>query len=321
MARRQLIVATVGAAISLYLAYLSYFRINAVCLVCTSVHAVAVVNFVWTLVAFVKVRSVPQTSGEGSFLKMAAAVLALGIPPLVVGLVLPSLSSALGGKKDAEPAPVAASKGPDNQATPFPAEWTQFARSNYVGKGEDYRIGNDQAKLVVHMFSDLQCPHCKIANEYITAALNAVGTDRVLFVYRNYPLSNKCNPHVGGEGHAYACDMAMAARCAGSQKKEAFWEFKTWAFSGIDMNPSDAAREFSPEGFSAQAKKQGLDVARFDACLKDKVELAKIQDDIDYGKKMGLTGTPLIVLNGRKYSGEFSPQGFTRAFREALEAK
>jgi protein-disulfide isomerase len=55
--------------------------------------------------------------------------------------------------------------------------------------------------------------------------------------------------------------------------------------------------------------------------MKDKVELAKIQDDIEYGKKMGLTGTPLIVLNGRKYSGEFSPQGFTRAFRDALEAK
>jgi uncharacterized membrane protein/protein-disulfide isomerase len=321
MARRQLIIATVGAVISVYLAYLSYFKINAVCLVCSSVHALSVINFVWTLIAFAKVRAIPQSAGEGSFIRMSAAVLALGVPPLIVGLILPSLSSGLAGKPDTVPTPAAAQKSPENQATPFPAEWTQVARSNYVGKGEDYRMGNDQAKVVVHMFSDLQCPHCKFASEYISAALNAVGTDRILFVYRNYPLSNKCNPHVGGEGHAYACDMALAARCAGSQRKETFWEFKTWAFSGIDMNPSEAVRQFSPEGFSAQAKKLGLDVARFESCMKDKVELAKIQDDIEYGKKMGLTGTPLIVLNGRKYSGEFSPQGFTRAFRDALEAK
>jgi protein-disulfide isomerase/uncharacterized membrane protein len=321
IARRQLIVATIGAVVSLYLAYISYFKIHAVCLVCASVHAITVINFVWILVSFVKVRNVPQTSGEGSFIKLAAAVLALAVPPLIVGLILPSLSSTFGSKKENPTEATAAKKVPDTASTPFPAEWMQVAKSNYVGKGEDYRIGNDQAKVVVHMFSDLQCPHCKFANEYIMAALNAVGTDRILFVYRNYPLSNKCNPHVGGEGHALACDMAMAARCAGSQKKEAFWEFKTWAFSGIDMNPADAEREFSPAGFAAQAKKQGLDVARFESCLKDKVELAKIQDDIELGKKMGLTGTPLIVVNGRKYSGEFNAQGFTRAFREASEAK
>jgi protein-disulfide isomerase len=160
-----------------------------------------------------------------------------------------------------------------------------------------------------------------VASEDIQAAMSAVGEDRVLFVYRNYPLSNKCNANVGSEGHAYACDMAMAARCAGSQKKEAFWEFKTWAFSGIDMSPEDQAKQFSLEGFSAQAKKLNLDVSRFDACLKDKVEIAKLQEDIEFGKKMGLTGTPLIVINGRKYTGEQGPRGFTRAFREALEAK
>lgn len=321
MARRQLIVSTVGAVISLYLAYVSYFKINAVCLVCTSVHAISVVNFVWTLIGFVKVRSVPQIAGEGSFIRMLAAALALGVPPLLVGALLPSISAGLGASPKTEKPAEAAKSSPADQATPFPAEWVQVARSNYVGKGEDYRIGNDQAKVVVHMFSDLQCPHCKLASEHINAAVSAVGADRVLFVYRNYPLSNKCNPHVGGEGHSLACDMAMAARCAGSQKKEAFWEFKDWAFSGIDMNPAEQARQFSPEGFAAQAKKLNLDVSRFEACMKDKVELAKIQDDIEYGKKMGLTGTPLIIINGRKFAGEFGPQGFTRAFRDAVDGK
>lgn len=319
IARRQLVVATVGAVISVYLAYISYFKLQAVCLVCTSVHALSVVNFIWTLVSFVRVRSVPQTSAEGGTIKMMAASLALAVPPLLVGLLLPAMSSTLGsGQAAATPTPAGNAPG---MPTPFPQEWLQIARSNYVGKGEDYRLGNEQAKVVVHMFSDFECPHCKVASEDIAAAISAVGNDRVLFVYRNYPLSNKCNLHMGAEGHPHACDMAMAARCAGSQKKEAFWEFKTWAFGGIDMTADERARQFSMEGFVAQAKKLNLDATRFESCMKDKVELAKIQEDIEFGRKMGLTGTPLIVVNGRKYSGESGPQGFARAFRAALDGQ
>ncbi|MFZ9519947.1 MAG: vitamin K epoxide reductase family protein [Silvanigrellaceae bacterium] len=321
MARRQLIVATVGASVSLFLAYVSYFKVGAVCLVCTSVHAISILNFIWTLICFLKVRTVPQIVGQGGSLKLLAAGLALAIPPLLVGALLPTISSVVGGEAKSVPTPANEVAESSGAATPFPSEWLQIARSNYVGKGEDYRIGNEQAKVVVHMFSDMQCPHCKVASEDIAAAMSAVGEDRVLFVYRNYPLSNKCNANVASEGHPYACEMAMAARCAGSQKKDAFWELKTWAFSGIDMSPEEQAKQFSPEGFSAQAKKLNLDVARFESCLKDKVEIAKIQDDVEIGKKMGLTGTPLIVINGRKYSGEQGPRGFTRAFREALEAK
>ncbi|NBO39138.1 hypothetical protein EBU99_11205 [bacterium] len=317
IARRQLIVATIGSLVSLVLAYISYFKIGAVCIVCSTVHGLTIVNFFITLMAFLKVRSIPQVVGEGGFIKLLAAGLALGVPPLLAGALLPLVMSTLG---NSTPAPVQEQK-PTAEATPFPSEWVQVARSNYVGKGEDYRLGNDQAKVVVHMFSDLQCPHCKVSAEDISAALSAVGSDRVLFVYRNYPLSNKCNPNVGSEGHAHACDLAMALRCAGSQRKEAFWEFKEWAFSGIEMSPDEQQKQFSQAGLVAQAQKLKLDSSRFEACLRDKVELPKIQDDIEIGKKMGLTGTPLIVINGRTYSGERSPQGFTRAFREALEAK
>jgi protein-disulfide isomerase/uncharacterized membrane protein len=323
IALRQWAIATIGAVISLYLAYVSYFKIHAVCLVCSSVHALSIINFAWTMWCFIRVRRTAQTVGEGGTLKLIAAALALSVPPLIVGALLPSISSSLGATdtKSSDSPSAAATAQPAGEATPFPAEWVQVARSNYVGKGEDFRIGNDQAKVVVHMFSDMQCPHCKVSSEDLLMALNTVGPDQVLFVYRNYPLSNKCNPHVGGDGHPYACDMAMAARCAGSQKKDAFWEFKAWVFSGIDMSPDEQARQFSPEGFAAQAKKLNLDVDRFQACMRDKVELAKVQDDIEYGKKMGLTGTPMIIINGRKYRGEYGPQGFTRAFRDALASQ
>jgi protein-disulfide isomerase/uncharacterized membrane protein len=317
MARWQMLVGALGAAVSLLLAYVSYFKIQAVCLVCSGVHVTAIVNFVWTLVTFLKVRQQPQTVAEGGFVKLLAASLALGVPPLLAGALLPLMTSTFGSN----PSESASDKAPEQVGTPFPAEWTAVAVSNWVGKGEDFRKGNDQAKVVVHMFSDLECPHCKVSSEDILAAQSAVGADQVLFVYRNYPLSGKCNPFIPSDGHMFACDMAMALRCAGSQRKDAFWEFKDWAFAGIDLSPEERQSRYSKEGFRAHAEKLKLDVSRFEACMLDKVELPKIQADIEIGKKMGLTGTPLIVINGRTYTGERSPQGYTRAFRAALEGK
>lgn len=314
IARWRMLNAFIGAAVSVFLAYIAYAKIGAVCLVCSTVHALAVVNFVWTFLQFRKVRGEVQSVSEGGFSKLLAACLALSVPPLLAGVLLPHVSSIVGADSASETeAPTATASG-----TPFPAEWLQVSVSNYVGAGEDYRKGNDKAKVVVHMFSDLECPHCKVSAEDIEAAQSAVGADQVLFVYRNYPLSNKCNAHIGGEGHPYACELAMALRCAGSQRRDAFWEYKSWAFSGIEMSAEEKSRNFSPDGLRAHAEKLGLDTARFASCLNDKVEIGKIQADAEVGKKMGITGTPLIVINGIVYKGERSPQGFTRAFRSAL---
>ena len=230
---------------------------------------------------------------------------------------MPHVSSLIGASDSSE----TQTASPTTSETPFPADWLQVSVSNYVGEGEDYRKGNDKAKVVVHMFSDLECPHCKVSAEDIEAAQSAVGADQVLFVYRNYPLSNKCNPHIGGEGHPYACDLAMALRCAGSQRRDAFWEYKTWAFSGIEMSAEEKLLNFAPQGLNAHAEKLGLDSSRFSACLNDKVEMGKIQADAEIGKKMGITGTPLIVINGVVYKGERNQQGFARAFRAALSAQ
>lgn len=317
IARWRMLAAFVGAVVSVFLAYIAYAKIGAVCLVCSTVHGLSVLNFLWTTIQFRRVRNMEQTVSEGGFSKLLAASLALSVPPLLAGVLLPHMGGFLGTDSSPQEETAAVS----SVATPFPSEWLQVSMSNYVGAGEDYRKGNDKAKVVVHMFSDLECPHCKISAEDIEAAQSAVGADQVLFVYRNYPLSNKCNSSMGGEGHRYACDLAMALRCAGSQRRDAFWEYKNWAFSGIDMSPDEKERNFSLAGLTAHAGKLGLDTARFSSCLSDRVEIGKIQADADVGKKMGITGTPLIVINGLVYKGERSPQGFARAFRQALESQ
>lgn len=309
----RLFVGLVGALVSLFLAYVSYFQLGAVCIVCTTTHTLSLLNFVVVAIGFARHKAGLNFAEPSAFLKLVSVSLALGVPPLVAGLILPSIPL---GKSDASTSAASTDAAPKLSGTPFPAALMAFSKSDFVGKGQDYRRGNDDAKVVMMMFSDLECPHCKVASAAIEEALSVVGADKVLFVYRNYPLSNHCNPGVGGEGHAYACELALASRCAGQQGK--FWEYKDWAFSGIDMSPSEKAQAFSTEGLKAQASRLGLDAGRFAECYDAKIELPKIQDDISVGTQLGLTGTPLLILNGRKYEGAMSTEAFVRAFQNEL---
>lgn len=308
----RLVVGVVGAVVSLLLAYVSYFELGAVCIVCSATHAISLLNALVVGVGFVRHRASLNFAEPSAFLKLVSVSLALGVPPLVAGLILPTIP--LGKSSATETADTGTSSAVSSSV--FPAELTAFSKSDFVGKGQDYRRGNDDAKVVITMFSDLECPHCKTASAAIDEALSVVGDDKVLFVYRNYPLSNQCNPGVGGVGHAYACPLALASRCAGQQGK--FWEYKDWAFSGIAMSPSEKAQAFSAEGLKAHAGRLGLDTNRFAECLDSKIELPKIQDDIAVGTKLGLKGTPLLILNGRKYEGAMSAEAFVRAFQNEL---
>lgn len=308
----RLPVAAIGAIVSLGLAYISYFRLEAVCAVCSTVHAISIVNFVVVLVSFLKSRSGPSSADSSAFLKFVSTALAFGVPPLVAGLIAPSLP--LGGGDTATAAQ--GEQAPAVTGTAFPADLLRFSKSDFVGKGQDYRRGNDNAKVVLFMYSDFECPHCAHTSKEINKALSVVGEDKVLFVYRNYPLSNRCNSFVGSEGHKNACQLALAARCAGQQGK--FWEYKEWIFAGIEMSPSEKDKAFAPEGLKEKAKSIGIDAGRFAECFDGQVEMPKIKDDIEVGNKLGLQGTPLLVLNGRKYTGAFTAEALVTAFQTAL---
>ena len=316
IAHWQLTVGTVGFAVSVVLAYISYIKLAAVCVVCSTIHAITLVNFIVVLLAFLKHRREPNVAHPSAFLKFISTALALSVPPLIAGAVAPSLLPLLKG--DSNSAASEAASPAKSSATPIPANLLAVSKSNYVGKGEDYRKGNDDARVVLTMFSDLECPHCKVASEAIEAAMSIVGSDKVLFVYRNFPLSGKCNTNIKSEGHKYACELALAARCAGSQDKAKFWEYKSWAFTGIEMTPAEKEATFNTQGLKDEAKKLGLDVGRFSQCVDSKVEGPKIQDDADIGQKLGLEGTPLLVLNNKIFQGVHTPEGFAKAFREAL---
>ncbi|MCX6125633.1 MAG: thioredoxin domain-containing protein [Proteobacteria bacterium] len=165
-------------------------------------------------------------------------------------------------------------------------------RTAYSGTGEDYRLGSDEAKVTVVEFADYQCPACADAKKTIDELHQAMG-DKILIVFKNYPLSNKCNANVQSDMHPFSCDIARLARCAGQYGK--FWEYHRKAFDEQKSASLEKAKEWG--------KSVGLTEAQMQACLSSADILTKLQDDVNIGNTSGLDGTPTIFINGRKYLG------------------
>jgi protein-disulfide isomerase/uncharacterized membrane protein len=319
----ELIIAIVGFISVCILVFISYKILNLICPTCSVIHAIVTLYTILKTYQFIKVRNEKDLPKNEAFIKFMAVSLCLGIPPLAIGFFGPILAPYILTNKN-KPIQIQANTKTENSPETISqnehdlkSPMMSFNKTNFVGNGEDYRRGNDNAKVIIQVFSDFGCPHCRIATEAILNAQDTIGLDKVLFVYRFFPLSNKCNPYVPGEGgYPFSCSLAEAVRCSGQQGK--FWEFKTWAFDGQKWNNSERAQKFSFNGMKAQATALGMNAEAFGQCIQSNMELQKIKDDAAIANKMGIQGTPLIIINGEQYEGSHSPEAFSQAFYQAL---
>jgi protein-disulfide isomerase/uncharacterized membrane protein len=187
--------------------------------------------------------------------------------------------------------PILASLDP----TPSPSVKIDFTA--YSGLGEDYRKGSDDAKVKIVEYADYQCPSCATASK-VMRTLHADMGDKVLIVFKNFPLDSTCNPTMQSKMHLFACEAAIMTRCAAQVGK--FWELNERIF--------DNFRDIDSTRLVAWAKDVGLNDDQIKQCKASADIVKKIQDDVKQANEAGLTGTPTIFINGRKYNGTVDPE-------------
>ncbi|APR83702.1 Periplasmic thiol:disulfide interchange protein DsbA [Minicystis rosea] len=164
--------------------------------------------------------------------------------------------------------------------------------------------GPANAKVVVQVFSDFQCPFCKRV-EPTLADLEAAFPGQIRIVWRNHPLSF----------HAHARIAAEAALEAYAQKGAAGF----WKMHGILMGNQSA---MDREALEKYAVDLGLDLARFRRALDEGIHRAAIEADTKVALAAGLTGTPSFTINGYKITGAQPLIRFKKVVQRALsEAK
>ncbi len=161
-----------------------------------------------------------------------------------------------------------------------------------VVTNDDWQKGNQQAAVTVVEYSDFQCPACAAFDPILTQLISQYG-DRVLFVYRDFPLREK---------HQNAEAAAEAAEAAGMQNK--FWEMHNILFATQDTWGTLADPQPT---FQSYATGIGLNVDQF--IIDSKSVNARDQVEADYrsGLAAGIDGTPTFFLQGVKIA---NPKGY-----------
>lgn len=145
--------------------------------------------------------------------------------------------------------------------------------------------GAEDTRVVVRMYSDLQCPACRAAEPALQAVMAKFG-DRVKFVWKDFPLMTI---------HPNARPAANAARCAQDQGK--FWEYHDRLFVeqaawSAERDPKDRFVQFAREG--------GLDEAAFTACYGERRFDDRVMDDVQEGERNAVNATPTFFINERR---------------------
>ncbi len=176
--------------------------------------------------------------------------------------------------------------GVGNNASSTPAVTSDFASKFRAVDSSDKILGdiNAPAKLVI--YSDLECPACKIFHEEVKKLeLDYVKDGKVALVFRPLPLLSL---------HPKSQKETEAAECAGELGgNEKFWAFVDKIF---EITPSNNGLDEAK--LSETAVGLGLDEKSFNDCLSSGKYTDVVKKSIDEGFNLGIQGTPSFVIVG-----------------------
>jgi protein-disulfide isomerase len=186
---------------------------------------------------------------------------------------------------------------------------TPVARPFENGKA----IGNPNAKVVIEVYEDFQCPICEeyttldeaqlIASSYITDG-------QVYYIFRQYPFIDRNSTTKESQ------QSANASMCAMEQDR--FWDYHAILYA--NQGAAENSGAFSDKRLQAFAESLNLNMTAFNKCFSADKYKADIQADLQKGQAAGVTGTPSIFLNGKLLSSGYMPYDQIKAAIDAALA-
>jgi uncharacterized membrane protein/protein-disulfide isomerase len=269
---------TAGLAFVLYLAWASYTQLHTFCLLCAITYLSVIAIFIISGGA----TTFPMTTLPR---RVPRDVRALFSSPVAIVIALLFLFGA--GTLIAYFPSEAPRQAPVAIKTMSVEERTKVAQWYDMQPVVQPAIPAEGAKVLVAIFSDYQCPHCRAAHDtYKPLIAKYAGDPRVKFVLKHFPLESECNPN-SGNVHSASCEAAAAVVMARATGKAA--QMDAWLFDNQDKLTPSVVR---------QAGKDVGGIADFNGGYAE--ALKEVRADAVLGGQLGVGSTPTIYLNGRK---------------------
>jgi protein-disulfide isomerase len=167
------------------------------------------------------------------------------------------------------------------------------ATQTEVAKGK--ALGNPSAPLMIEVYSDFQCPHCKVMHETILPSIikDYVVTGKAYVISREFPLT----------GHPFAREAAAYATAAArfgkyAQVSDALFQHQAdWSLNGKVWET--VAAVLTP-----------IEQKKIQALAKDPAILAEVQNDVNAGTASSINQTPTLIITHRLKRTPIVPQNY-----------
>ncbi|MEO1374099.1 MAG: DsbA family protein [Cyanobacteria bacterium J06635_10] len=156
--------------------------------------------------------------------------------------------------------------------------------------------GDIQDKIILVEFSDFQCPYCGRASKTVSQFIERYGS-RVVLVYKHFPLTRI---------HPQAKSAAKAAWAAARQGK--FWEYHDALFS--------QQKQLGESLYVEIAEDLNLDIEQFNRDRNSVTAQIAIEQDMELGNQLGVSGTPFFVMKDKVFSGAVELSEFEKLLAE-----
>jgi len=194
-----------------------------------------------------------------------------------------------------------------------------FKPSGKVLSDDSHVLGNPNATIYVVEFSDYECPFCQASEgtnqeEKIISSLKRidpnweapipkvieeyVNTGKVKLVFRQFPVHPNKNP-------------AFAVKCA--QEQDKFWEYHKILFENYNALTITDLKKYAAD--------LNLNLIQFNDCFESRKYEDNIQNDLNDGMGVGVSGTPTFFI-GNEVKGFEKIEGAQSfsVFKEKIES-
>jgi protein-disulfide isomerase len=165
-------------------------------------------------------------------------------------------------------------------------------------------VATSKGLVTIDEYGDYQCPPCGALHPIIKTLKGEYG-DRIQFAFHHFPLTQL---------HSHALEASYAAAAAGLQGK--FWEMHNLLYE--KQSEWSEVGDFRPIVLEF-ARKIGLDLPRFTRDIDGIQVVTVIQEDMQRGALLGVSGTPTVFINGQLiHSDNFSTEGLRKEINRRL---
>ena len=166
---------------------------------------------------------------------------------------------------------------------PFGATPFADTRKMMEARADGAWHGASGKELELVEFADMQCPHCKTAQD--TMKQLAADFPKARIVYQSFPLVAI---------HPSAFEAAAYGVCVQKQKNDAFFPFAQDVFE----HQEGLTPERTDEVLKAAVTKAGLDPATIATCSGTAATKATVNASIKLAEDAGVDQTPMLAVNG-----------------------